>query len=362
MIGKSFDMLLPLSGRGTADNDRRIFLRSPMGNDGIIDAVRKDGSRLFVEISSNPTHTSEGTVILTAIIDVSDKMRAELELRQHRDNLQQMIAEQTLDLRKAKDAAERANLAKSEFLANMSHELRTPMHGVLSFARRGRDKALEAPPDKLRHYFSNVVDSGTKLMSLLDDLLDLSKLEAGRMVFELGRRDVREIVDAATSEFRLLAEERGVRLQVVQASADTRAWCDQGRMLQVFRNLLSNALRFSPAGGAVSIELRDALLEEPAASGGTRSRRALCVQVIDNGCGLPEDETEAIFQKFVQSSKTKTGAGGTGLGLAISREIMHEHRGAITATNNPDGGAIFTVMIPRHAPREISVRLDSIVA
>jgi PAS domain S-box-containing protein len=361
LVGSTIDVLLPPSSQ-MQNHGNQTFLKSGFATDGIIDVRHRDGFTFFAEVASNPTPTSEGTLILTAIIDVTDKVRAESELRRHRDNLQQMVTDQTRDLRLAKEAAEHANRAKSEFLANMSHELRTPMHGVLSFARRGHDKALSAPPDKLAHYFGNIVESGTKLMSLLDDLLDLSKLEAGRMNFDMTRHEVDEVIRTAAGEFRMLADERQISLRITSATGDTRAWCDTARLLQVFRNLLSNALKFSPPGSIVDIELCDGLVEESTPGGVNRSRRALCVHVHDQGCGLPEDETETIFQKFVQSSKTKSGAGGTGLGLAICREIVHEHRGRISASNRAGGGATFTVIIPRHEPREISMRIDSIVA
>ncbi|MFC5301678.1 PAS domain S-box protein [Azospira restricta] len=287
---------------------------------------------------------------VTIYTDVTERKRAEAELLRHRDHLQELVDEQTVDLRRAKEAAEAANEAKSEFLANMSHELRTPLHSILSFAALGGERAAVAAEDKLAHYFQRIRDSGGRLLSLVNDLLDLSKLEAGMMRIDATTHDVLPLLNEVIAELEPLAATRALRFSVASAATATTAFVDPGRIAQVLRNLLSNAIKFSPDGGTVDIAIADARLASGRRAGDAHDLAALQIEVRDHGVGIPEAELELVFEKFVQSSATSTGAGGTGLGLPICREIVRAHRGTIRACNNPRGGASLIVTLPREAP------------
>ena len=273
--------------------------------------------------------------------------RSEMLLREHRDHLQEAVETRTHELLGAKEAAEAANRAKSEFLANISHELRTPMHAILSFARLGRDRARGPAVDlgKLEQYLGRIMQSGERLMGLLNDLLDLSKLEAGRMGYDMREEDVAQLAADVVAELAEVAAARQVSIDVDVAPDTPRVWCDGVRVAQVIRNLLSNAVRFSPPGGRITIGLAPAAAGPEGAGGAAYVR----LSVSDQGQGVPDGELEAIFDKFVQSSKTKNGAGGTGLGLSICREIVQQHGGRIWAANGV-GGAVFTVLLPAATP------------
>ena len=275
------------------------------------------------------------------IKNITSRKLAERELQMHRDHLTELVASQTADLLAAKEQAERANQAKSEFLANMSHEFRTPLHGIGSFAALGLKRVDSSSPEKLRSYFASIVKSGNRLGELVDDLLDLAKLEARQTKLQCRRVDVRELVGVIARDLAALTDSRQLTLRVSRQTDDTRAYVDRRQFLTVIQNLVANAVKFSPSQSEITIAFGDGELPS--------GRPALCMSVRDQGVGIPESELESIFDKFVQSSKTKTGAGGTGLGLAITREIVTLHGGSIRAGNHSEGGAVFSVLVPRRA-------------
>jgi signal transduction histidine kinase len=244
------------------------------------------------------------------------------------------IKEQEKELIDAKLLAEQANAAKSEFLANMSHELRTPMHGILSFARFGIKNIETAPKEKIHKYFSNIELSGKRLLHLLNDLLDLSKSEAGKMVIEPNENNLVSIFDICYAEQEQRIKDLSLNLKVKKSSEEIIGYFDEVTITQVINNLLSNAVKFSPKGGEIEVSLKE-------------TETNLLFTIKDQGAGVPEGELEKIFDAFIQSSHTKTGAGGTGLGLSICKKIITQHKGKIWAENNPDSGSTFTFLIPQ---------------
>jgi signal transduction histidine kinase len=242
-------------------------------------------------------------------------------------------------LRQAKTLAEENSRAKTEFLANMSHELRTPMHAILGFTEIGEARSRQLQDDKLAQYFQRIHSSGNRLLQLLNDLLDLAKMEVGKMDYHIAHYDLSHCLREACDEMTPLAGSRNIKIYLYCTPEKLTADIDPFRLGQVVRNLLSNAIKFSPDGEVIRVTARLQKDEQQ------QEQVMLCVE--NYGPGIPCDEIETIFDKFIQSSATKTGAGGTGLGLAICREIIQAHHGVIFAENLVPRGAAFTALLPR---------------
>ncbi|MDD3052305.1 MAG: PAS domain S-box protein, partial [Candidatus Cloacimonetes bacterium] len=245
-------------------------------------------------------------------------------------------------LRKMKEKAESLNNAKSEFLANMSHEIRTPLHGILSFSKLALKKGNSLTPEKTTHYFQQIQISGNRLLKLLNDVLDLSKMESGLMKYEMKKNSLLQAVKAVEEEFSAIFRERDFDFSIQCELESTAAVFDYIKIIQVIRNLVSNAIKFSGDSKKIVISIDKSCIEIEG-----EQFDALELQVIDFGIGIPPNENDEIFEKFVQSSKTDSGAGGTGLGLSICKEIINRHYGSIRAFLNPEGsGSVFLFDIP----------------
>jgi signal transduction histidine kinase len=244
------------------------------------------------------------------------------------------------------DRANQALKAKSEFLANMSHELRTPMHAILSYAKLGSTSAATAASDasELGTYFKNIVTAGQRLLGLLNNLLDLAKLESGKTPFSMAPCDFSSILEEALLEMKPLLQEKSLTATPHIKATNTKLECDKQCMVRVMVNLLANSVKYSPNGSNIDITLCETGLPD--------SEDALCCSVADCGKGIPEDELVSVFDKFVQSSRSKTGAGGIGLGLAICREIVEAHGGRIWAENRKPSGVEISFMVARHADQD----------
>lgn len=301
------------------------------------------------------TSTAEVGQLATAFNEMASKLSAATrELQDYSLSLEGKIRDRTealetqaVELVEAKEAAEDAVRAKSIFLANMSHELRTPLHGILSFSAFGVKKIESATREKLLGYFEQIRSSAETLLYLLNDLLDLSKLEARKMQYEMVPTNFRDVVASTRCEFSGAIDEKALTLRVDDHLKDPTAVLDAVRIGQVMRNLLSNAIKFSPASTTLTITLNEVVDSE---ADETQERVEISVQ--DQGIGIPEDERKSVFEKFVQSSKTATGSGGTGLGLPICREIVGAHGGWIRAHGNDSGGTTMTFSLPRQPVTE----------
>lgn len=322
--------------------------------DGVLEGetryLQPSGEKVYVSINAAVENATNDEIRIVAICrNITARKEAEQQVQKNHEQLEEIVFERTKELVYAKESAELANQAKSEFLANMSHELRTPMHAILSFSNFGVKKLETVPLEKLGTYFDRIRSSGDRLLTLLDDLLDLAKLESGKMAFDFTESSLLAIVDDCIKEQESRAQEAGVALTLQYPDQSTMGVFDGARIGQVVTNLISNALKFSKIGSSCAISIAQDQLSDAKNPSGAHSIPALRLSVRDQGIGVPADELVSVFDKFVQSSKTKTGAGGTGLGLAICQEIIESHGGRIWVENAPDGGAIFSFIIPQNA-------------
>jgi len=270
------------------------------------------------------------------------RLKIEEELRKSQIFLEERVLERTKKLEEAKLVAEQATEAQSEFIANISHELRTPIHGILSFARLGRDKIDILTKDRIISYFNEIIVSAERLYVLLSNLLDLSKLEAAMMHYEPANHCLYETIEQNIQSIRALAEEKRVQLICKNTAKKTNIQFDKDKISQVIQNVIVNAIKFTNEGSMVSVLLKESKLSEDA----TPDDNYLLVEIIDQGIGVPDGELDHIFDKFKQSTRTKSGAGGTGLGLAICRRIIDDHGGKIWASNSEGGGTKFSFALP----------------
>jgi signal transduction histidine kinase len=231
--------------------------------------------------------------------------------------------------------AENANRNKSEFLANMSHELRTPLNAILGFSEVLKEQMFGEVNDKQLEYLGDIHSSGQHLLALINDILDLSKIEAGRMELELSRFNLEALLDNALVLVRERAGRHGLTLKL-DVQAGVAEWvADERKIKQVVINLLSNAVKFTPAGGSVT------LAAHRIDAGGVE------VAVIDTGVGIPEADQALVFEEFRQASGDHLGKSeGTGLGLSLAKRFVELHGGSIGVQSAPGHGSTFTFSLP----------------
>ncbi len=240
----------------------------------------------------------------------------------------------------AKELAEYASEAKSDFIANISHELRTPMHSILGFSDLGKMKAES--PEKVIMYFEMIRQSGTRLLDLINDLLDTSKLGASEYKINRTENDLLSLVDKCRREMNFLLIEKNLNVRLL-SEKQVVACFDSVAISRVINNLMSNAIKYCNTASEIVIEVCiENQFEE-----NDEANEMLHFKIKDEGAGIPEKELLTIFDNFIQSSATKDGAGGTGLGLTICKRIIEAHHGKIWAENiTSPAGAVFHFTIP----------------
>ena len=298
---------------------------------------RKDGSE-YVELANiAPIRQPDGSIrhYLAIKEDITDKKRLQEDLERHRDHLEQTVAERTEELRLAKEAAEAASRAKSDFLANMSHEIRTPMNAIIGLTHLlRRDISDGRHVDQL----GKISTAAHHLLNIINDILDLSKIEAGKLVLEHTDFEPDRILENVCAMIRDKASSKGLELVIDLRGLPPLLHGDGLRLGQILLNFAANAAKFTESG---SIALRAAVVS--ADDNALRVR----FEVADTGIGLSPEQQSRLFQAFEQAdSSTTRKYGGTGLGLAINRRLVELMGGSIGVSSEPGHGSIFWIEVP----------------
>ncbi len=294
--------------------------------------------------------------------EMGSRVQAEMELRRHRDHLEEMIGERTQELKLANQrlqiSVERANImarqadsankAKSEFLANMSHEIRTPMNAILGF---GQILAEESLADEQKGYVNLILSSGRNLLQIINDILDFSKIEAGKMQMDIVDCSLKEMLTELEQIFTPTCRSKGLEYRSVMSFAipETIA-TDPVRLRQCLVNLIGNAIKFTEKG---SVTLSAGVENK-------EDKKILRLDVEDTGIGIPSDKVGQVFEAFTQADGSHTRKfGGTGLGLTITRQFVEMLGGTISVHSLPEKGSVFTILLPLDVDKPAAKPLPS---
>ena len=262
-------------------------------------------------------------------MDVTKRKEAEEEILQLNAELEHRVADRTREL-------ERALRAKDEFLASMSHELRTPLNSILGLSESLAENVAGPLNEKQERYVSTIIESGHHLLSLINDILDLAKIEAGQIVLNIEEVNVERVCQAS---LRMISEMAHKKHQEVSLQIDADmdvVWGDERRLKQILVNLLSNAVKFTPENGKLGIQVR-----------ADREEKRVIFTVWDNGIGIHERDLQRLFRPFVQlDSSLARGGTGTGLGLALVTQMVRLHGGSISVDSEPGEGSRFNIVLP----------------
>ncbi len=374
VIGKSALELGLLPDPRTREKFVRRLMTDGVVTEADLKITTRDGGRRYALGSMEFVPIRGERCVLIVSQDITERQRAEEELKHHREHLEELVEQRTSELTKvvvdleseiterkrvesalmeATDRAEAASRAKSDFLANMSHELRTPLNAIIGFAELLITEPDGSLDEGQKEKLSYVLDSAWHLLSLINDILDLSKVEAGKMALELSDFDLAKVLRNSPAMFREKCMNHFIKMETEIEEGIECIRADQRKIKQVIFNLLSNAVKFTPEGGTVTLCARNITREqaeqhcEDLEIPDDEITGFVEISVVDTGIGIAREEQGRLFQPFQQidSSFTRRYA-GTGLGLKLSKEFVELHGGRIRVESESGEGSIFTFIIP----------------
>ncbi len=337
LLGLNVDALVPNSMRVGHHQHRGSYTdhpqTRPMGTGLELNAQRKDGSLLPVEISLSPNPVNGELRVIAVVRDITKRKEIEDRLKAVQETYTSELAAKNQQLEARNRDVEKANRLKSEFLASMSHELRTPLHTIIGFSELLSEE-LEGPlTPKQKRFVGHILQDSRHLLELINEILDLSKIESGRLELQASSFEFPACIDEVLGGIQSHAATKQIRLENRNTFRDT-LFADRLRVKEILYNLLSNAVKFTPEHGTVWIE-------------STVDGDFLKVTVADTGIGIVPEEQELIFEKFYQvGSTTKGTREGTGLGLPITRKLVELHGGRMSLHSIPGEGSRFTFTLP----------------
>ena len=337
LIGLSIDHLVPAAMRGGHAQHRNAYAHRPktrpMGTGLELQGQRKDGSLFPVEISLSPNWIEGSLHVIASVRDITERKTVEDRIRTLREQYTAELTIKNEQLEARNREVERANRLKNEFLASMSHELRTPLHTIIGFSELLTEQ-LEGPlGEKQQRFVGHILQDARHLLELINEILDISKIESGRLELRCESFDFSKCVEEVLAGIRHQAATKNITLENKNSFHDS-LYADRLRVKEILYNLLSNAVKFTPEGGRVWVE-------------GVRKEASLHVSVCDTGIGIPEKEYPSIFEKFYQVGDARGGTReGTGLGLPITKHLVELHGGSIDVESQPGQGSSFRLTFP----------------
>jgi protein-histidine pros-kinase len=321
LMGQPIEMLLPARFRAPHVTARQTYAAAPRAT-GLHRSVelygsRKDGTEFPVEVSLSPLQTAAGLLVASAIRDLTGRKQLEAGVLE-------------------------ASRLKGAFLANMSHELRTPLNAIIGFAELMHSGKVGPMSERHTEYLGDILISSRHLLRLINDVLDLAKIESGQMQFSFEPVDLTGAADEVLDIVRGLADNKRLAIERVVDPALGEVVVDPARIRQVLYNYLSNAIKFTPDGGRVRLSI--------GAAGPDHFR----IEVEDTGVGVPPDLIPHLFREFQQlDSTTGKRYQGTGLGLVLARRIAEGHGGSVSVRSAPGQGSTFSAVLPRTSPMRL---------
>jgi PAS domain S-box-containing protein len=268
--------------------------------------------------------------------DITERKQMERALADERNQLARRVEERAADLIRANTNLARALRVKDEFLANMSHELRTPLNAILGLSESLGEQIAGPLNEKQQKYITTISESGRHLLSLINDILDLAKIEAGQISLDINRVDIQSVCEASLRMIRQLAQSKRQDVTLEIDDDIGLIWADERRLKQMMVNLLSNAVKFTPEDGKIGLEVH-----------GNKNENEVMITVWDNGIGMKEKDLSRLFQPFVQlDSGLARETTGTGLGLALVAQMVRLHGGSVRVNSHPEQGSRFTIVLP----------------
>jgi PAS domain S-box-containing protein len=298
------------------------------------DYILEDGSGITVEIRESLVRNNRGEItgMVRSLLDVTERNLAEVAARKVSQYAME-LRNKNEQLARALEAARSATEAKSRFLASVSHELRTPLNGIIGFSELMHDSKLGPVTDEHKEVLGDILTSARHLLQLINDVLDLSKVEAGKMEFRPEPMRIETPVHEVCDVMRPLAERKSIVLSVETAS-DLTAVIDPSKFKQILYNYLSNAVKFTPQGGKVTVRV-------------TRQEGSCFrLEVEDTGVGIAPQQIARLFQEFQQLPNNRNAGQGTGLGLALTRHIVEAQGGSVAVRSVPGSGSVFSAVLP----------------